>query len=356
VSQPIVDLVPLRDPETLAFLWRALEREAEGSVFIGWNWIGTWLRHFARRPWLLQARCGRDVVGLAVLCPRLVLRRGLLPVRRLFLHATGDGRADAITIEYNDLLVHRAGARDIRAAMTAGLLARRRPCFSELVLPGMAAVLPVPAGCPVRLAAVHPSFRVDLTSLDGAYPDTLAPRVRRNLRRTLELYRARGAVELDVARDVETALAWLDALARLHVAKWRARAHPGPFADPAFLAFHRELVARALPAGEAALLRLRVAGEPVAFLYLLHRRGHVFFYAGGFVFEQDNRLRPGLAAHALAIDHLRREGARIYDLGAGDERYKRELAAPGPEIVTAVIARPTPLRRIEHRLRQLRTS
>lgn len=353
-----VDLLPLEDPEALAPLWRGLEREAAGSVFTAWYWIGPWLRIFAVRPWLLRARIGRDVAGLAVLCPRTLIRGRLLPVRALFLHATGDPARDAITIEYNDLLVHREDAARIRRAMLDSLFDARRPRFSELWLPG-AAVHPgcatVPPGGRIRrLWAQRPSARVDLAALRGDYLDSLAPRVRRNIRRAMRLYGEWGALRLEAAPDVETALAWLDHLARLHVAKWRARGRDSAFAEPTFLRFHRELVAGAHGKGAAELLRLAAGGEPLGYLYLLRRRGHVFFYAGGFVFERDNRLKPGLVMHALAIERCRERGDLVYDFGAGLEPYKLELGVPGPDIVTAVEARSTPLLRLEHRLRQLR--
>lgn len=349
-----VDLRPLGEPDGLAPHWRALEREAGGSVFTGWHWIGPWLRVLAVRPWLLRARIGRDVAGLAVLCPRTLVRR-LFPVRALFLHATGDPTRDAITVEYNDLLVRREDAAAIRRAMLDALFEARRPRFAELWMPGLAAeTVPAPRAAILRVHARHGSARVDLAALQGAYLDSLAPRVRRAIRRAVRLYRERGPLVLEAAPDVDTALAWLDALARLHVAKWEARGGRSVFADGAALRFHRELVAGAHAEGGAELLRLSAGGEAVGFLYLLRRCGHVFFYAGGFVFERDNRLKPGLVMHALAVEHCRARGDRVYDFGAGLEPYKLDLGTPGPEIVTAVLARPTVLLRVEDRLRQLR--
>ena len=59
----------------------------------------------------------------------------------------------------------------------------------------------------------------------------------------------------------------------------------------------------------------RVAG----YLYNFVHRGWVAAYQSGFDFGDDaDRLRPGLVSHALAIEHYRRAGVRVYDfLGGG---------------------------------------
>ncbi len=169
----------------------------------------------------------------------------------------------------------------------------------------------------------------------------------------MRLYeRMHGPLRLRPAPDAATALAWLDALAALHVARWRRRGRPSAFAREDFRTFHRRLVAGAPEVGR--LFRLDAGGTPLGFLYLLCWRDHAFFYAGGFDFPPDNRLKPGLVAHALAVARLRAEGFRVYDLGAGSEPYKAELAAPGPDIVHRVLARSTAPLRLEHALRQLR--
>ncbi len=351
-----VRVAPLEDPEALGRSWEALARDAAPTAFTSWPWIASWLHELAVRPWLVEARRGRETVGLALVCCRRHWRHGLLPVRTAHLHATGDPRRDAITIEYNDLLVRPDEGEAVRQAMLARILAGPRAdlLVDELWLSGFAGRSAPDPGLPAirRLYARRPSARIELARLRGPYVEGLRSGVRRRLRRAIRLYRTRGPLVLERARAGSEALMWFDQLAARHVAKWQARGRESAFAWPHFLRFHRRLLATAPHV--ARLCRLRAGAEVVGILYLLCWRDHAFFYAGGFAFERDNRLKPGLVTHAFAVEHLREEGFAVYDLGGGAEPYKLELGTPGPELVTWVLARPSLLLRGEHALRQLR--
>ncbi|MBY0422908.1 MAG: GNAT family N-acetyltransferase, partial [Parvularculaceae bacterium] len=118
--------------------------------------------------------------------------------------------------------------------------------------------------------------------------------------------------------------------------------------------FHERLIANAFPLGAVELLRVSAGAEPFAWLFNFVDRGRVLFNVAGLAFESDNRFKPGLVAHALAIeDHLRR-GADVYDFMAGDERYKTELGAVGPRFVSLALQRPRVKLRIEDGLRWIR--
>lgn len=70
-------------------------------------------------------------------------------------------------------------------------------------------------------------------------------------------------------------------------------------------------------------------------------RGRLLFYQGGIASFADNRLKPGLAVHALCMEECVRRGIDEYDFLAGDARYKRELSTGEETIVWASLGRGT---------------
>jgi CelD/BcsL family acetyltransferase involved in cellulose biosynthesis len=118
--------------------------------------------------------------------------------------------------------------------------------------------------------------------------------------------------------------------------------------------FHRALVSRAWPEGGVELLRIRAGEKPIGYLYNFLWRGWVGYYTSGFVYTDDNRLKPGLVAHWLAIERHLAAGARIYDFMAGESRYKASLGEPGPLLLDLVVEPDDPLARWAALVRRIR--
>jgi CelD/BcsL family acetyltransferase involved in cellulose biosynthesis len=192
---------------------------------------------------------------------------------------------------------------------------------------------------------------VDLDGIranDGDYLATLSGNTRSKIRRSLRLYEKEyGPRSLEVAQDASRAKEWLQVLIRLHEARWHARGLPGAFADDRVRRFHDRLIDRAFGAeAELEVDMVRVAfGEHVAgMLYNLRHRGVVSFYQSGFQYEEDNKLKPGLTAHALAVEHYLAAGAREYDFLAGEPeaaQYKRSLANDARTLAWIELPAPT---------------
>ncbi len=361
-----VTIEPLPELAGLQPLWCALEARAEASFFLSWHWIGPWLATLTRPPELLVARHAGQVVGLALLRVRTLLRHRFLPVRTLFLQQTGEPDQDVVTIEYNDILADAALADAVRRAalehlLREGAVAGQR--FDELVLGGITTATAAKLGAlgrPTRELAAAGSAQVDLAALRQSgqgYLATLRPNCRAQIRRSLALYRRAGPLSLERARDPAEALDFFTAAGELHQARWTARGRPGAFAFPFYVAFHRRLIAAGQPAGVVELARIRVGATPVGYLYNFCYRGRVYYYLSGLHYEPDNRLKPGLVSHVLCIERHLAEGMQVYDFMAGDQRYKTSLGQPGPRLVSIVLQRPNlwlaaerPLRRLKQAL------
>ncbi len=358
-----VTLEPLPELHRLAALWRHVEERADASFFLSWTWISTWLTSIERRPELVIARIDKEVVGLGLVLSRLIVRHRVMPVWTLFLHQTGSEDQDVITIEYNDFLIDRRVEEETRSACLRFLLQRRDfggRRVGEIALCGLHEARSndlSSLGRPVRELAVAGSARVDLGSIrksGQSFYDGLKSSTARRIRRSMALYQARGEIEVTAAETIEDALAFFDAAGVLHQERWTSKGHPGAFAYPFYVDFHRRLINRALPEGQVELLRIAVAGEPIGFLYNFLYRGQVYYYFSGFRFEADNRLKPGLVCHSLCIERHLAAGMDVYDFMGGEQRYKTELGKPGPQLISLAVQRPNLLLAAERPLRQLK--
>lgn len=334
----IVRLEESHEPQRLGEAWRALQRRAACSFFQSWGWIGPWLEAAParRQPLVLRVAHGQCTAGLALLGRGRRSRRPLAPVRTLLVSETGDADYDALTVEHNGFLVERGREREIIVRALRFLLAAAVP-WDELVLGGaedrvsrMYTEAAAAAGLSPRVCEAHPYFFVDLARLRGGERDYLAtvpgPNTRHQVRRALRAYASRGTVALRVAATVTEALEYLARLRELHQRRWRARGQPGAFAHPRAWEFHERLVRAGLTRGEVQLVCVRAGRAPLGYLYNFVFDGVVYNYQGGFAYEDDARLKPGLVAHALTIGHNAALGHRRYDFLMGEQRYKRSLA------------------------------
>ena len=349
-----IEMEPARDWPHLGDEWRALEQRADGSFFLSWRWIGAWLAELPAEiePLCLRARAGGETVGLALFTWRRARRRGLIWSTQLHLNTTGHLHFDQLSIEYNDFLVDRRMADEVRRAMIRQL-AEWTDLWEELFLDG-----------------VDPAFIERLAGLDGqvvmrgrgfypyvdleAIPDaeclaTLGRNTRHQIRRSYRLF---GDPRLELATDAADAAVFFYGLVEQHKAVWSPRGYAGAFWNDFLMGFHRRLIAEGLPSGEVQLLRTRSGdGKIIGHLYNFVYRGRVYCYQSGFARFADNRMKPGLVSHHLAIVMSRANGLRYYDFLAGDNRYKRSLSNRVGEMVWIVLQRPALRFTIEHRLR-----
>jgi len=338
------------DLTVLAARWRDLESRADGGYFLSWDWIGCWLELVETEVVLLEGRSGGKVVALGLLCP-VRQRYGWLSTNGVYLHQTGDPRVDGIAIEYNGILTDRAlgteGALQcLRALLREDAIGTAGRRWDELYLNGVTtgfADAVVECGAWLRLLARSPTWYVDLAAIradGGAYLDRLSANTRYQVRRSMRRYEARGPLRLTAASDVAEGLDYLDELAALHQAHWIARGRPGAFSAPFFTAFHRRLIADCLPCGSVEVLRATAGETTIGYLYNFLYRGRVYYYASGFVYEDDNRLKPGLVSHTLSVSRYLAQGMDCYDFMAGAARYKTSLGQPGPTMRAFAIQRP----------------
>ncbi len=346
---------------TLAPIWSSLASQtARPSFFLTPEWTETWLEVFGDRlrPQILVFRDDGEPVGACLLVRRRE-RRGPVSVRRIYLNTAGEDEQDSPCLEFNTLL-----ARDGWEASTARALSAHldRERWDEFAVPAMA---PGPAQEAIAAAfsrhgvrhTATPSHFVDLRTIranGGAYEDTLPHKVRKQLRQYVGKYSELGTVGVQVPADRSDAFSLLARLAELHRQAWNARGLPGAFASPLFTAFHRSLIERTFDAGAVQLLRVHAGEEDVAVLYNFVHRGKAYAYQWGLQFREDTRFKPGFVAQVMAIRHALETGLDEYDLMAGDQKFKQELAPDARALTWMVFERRTARMLAVNGLRALR--
>jgi len=365
MAQFTVTIEPACDLESLAALWGDLEGRAEPTFFTSWLWVGAWLRalpkHLDLR--LVVARHDGMVVGLAVLTLSNSGRRTPFRQCTAHLHETGIPALDVATIEDNGLLVDRRFTGEVETAALRWLTDEGSR-IQRIVLGGIRPALARTARevasqrrllCDIRNESPRPY--VDLDTIHHqrrGYLECLSTNTRQSIRRSMRLYEGRGRIELTVARSVEEAEAFLGRLEELHQAYWTARGRPGAFAYPMFSRLHVDLIRTAFAAGAIQLCRIAAGNTDVGYLYNLVWKGWVYAYQSGFHYERDNRLKPGLVSHCLAVEHALSCGHSVYDFMAGARQHKASLSTNQDHLYWIVIRRPTGVARLRRQLELLR--
>jgi CelD/BcsL family acetyltransferase involved in cellulose biosynthesis len=318
-APPVIEVAPVTDFAALAPLWRDLERRSACSFFQSWAWTGCLAEERFGEPWLLSARHGDKVVGLALFNrgPRTGLSRPIL------LGESGTPDMDSIFIEHNDLLLDRDEPADLASRCWAAVAETFGK--AKWLVSGTTEATAFPAGRIAKVRAWRPAPYLDLSpdidSLDG-----LSANTRQQLRRSLRAWEEIGSLTVEIASS-DQADRYLDDLADLHQRYWTGRGKPGAFAEPFFGRFHHALLKRASDRQSVDLIRVKAGDRVAGYLYNFVHDGWVAAYQSGFDFGPDaDRLRPGLVCHLMAIRHYAQAGMRRYDFLGGEARYKRSFA------------------------------
>lgn len=322
----VVDVLvtAVKDFAALGLRWRDLEQRTNGSFFQSWTWVGCLAAERFSDPVLVQATEAGRTVALG-LFNRVRRRFG---AATLYLNEAGSADLDTPYVEQNGILTEAGREAELTMACLRPLAAAH-----DLVLPGVGQ--PVLQAAMAVAALVHttrcqPAWFVDLASIRHAGGDYLATRsanTRQQIRRSERFFQANGPIALHHADSLGSAHAMLDRMAELHQATWERRGKPGSFASPLFRRFHHTLIDAGFPRREVTVVEISSGGTVIGLLYNFMWRRWISAYQSGFVYRDgENRAKPGLTCHLAAIRDAQDQGFDIYDLLAGDDRYKRSLA------------------------------
>jgi CelD/BcsL family acetyltransferase involved in cellulose biosynthesis len=303
--------------EKLRPAWECLSaRDRRATPFQHPAWLIPWWRHVGEGSLLTIAL--RDGAQLAGLLPMYVYPDA--GVRRLFPLGIG-------TSDYCDALCLPGREAEV---MEAGLAALHglRDRFDVAEIPQLREGSPLleaaAPGWTCSTGDAEPCPATQLPASFEALRDNVSAKTLRDLRSVRKRAAEAGAT-WEAATD-DTLPELLEALFRLHGARWAMRGEGGVLEDPRVQAMHREAAPLLLRSDLLRMIALRLDGRVVAVLHALAdppgRAGRrLYFYISGFDPGLD-RLSPGMLLVGEAIERAIAEGIATADFLRGEERYK----------------------------------
>ena len=301
--------------------WDALA-VARSRPYCAPGWMLSWLHAVAPPDALLRAcvvREGGELVAIAPLWAQ---------------DGDGGGRYGMLS-EHTASPVEPlcvAGRESEVAAAFGQLLAEANPSPREIELKGAPAASPWP-----RLLAEHvpgysppsiectrvmalPKVRLDQPSLD-AWLATRSRNFRQQVRRAWRRLEDSGAVlRVSSGEEIDGDV---DALSRLHHARWEARG--GSRALSARVEEMLRLAARELGEERLRLLSIDVEGASISAHLFVRAGGTCAYWLGGF----DDRwaaCRPSVQVLVAAVEAAIESGDEWFELGPGGQQYKYRVA------------------------------
>ena len=286
----------------LAGEWAALwSRSAGATPFQSPLWLLPWWRQFGTGlPRVAVERHAGTLMG--------VLPLYILPAERKAL-PIGAGTTDYLDGLGDPAALLPAVLDRLRADPVEVIDLIEVPPWSALrgrSAPGWRACWGQGCPCPV----------LTLTDIPAGIP----PGIRRKLRMNRNRAERLGGWTVETARP-DTLGPALDALVRLHQARWTAQGETGAMADPAVLAFWRDAAPGLLSAGLLRLQTLAVGGVIAAAIMALLAPGRIFFYLSGFD-AAHAFVSPGTLLLGAMLEQATAEGRTEAHFLRGQEGYK----------------------------------
>jgi CelD/BcsL family acetyltransferase involved in cellulose biosynthesis len=301
--------------EALRPEWHGLWRQAGGSPFQSPDWLLPWWHHFGTTmPRVAILRCNDQLRGLL---PLYILDDGsgrkLLPI--------GVGLTD-----YFDILLHPGAPDDtadflLELALSSASVDGVSVCDLPDLPIGARLQQVTPPVCWSR--GLHETIACPVLTLP-ANVDALRQCIPAATLRKLRMNRNRaervGGFATDVA-DSRTLCLYLEALFRLHQARWTERGELGVLSDPRVVAFHRQAAPGLLESGALRLQVLRLGEHIAAVFHALLGRDSILFYLSGFD-PHYGYQSPGTILFGAMLETAIAEGRREVHFLRGAEAYK----------------------------------
>lgn len=335
--------------------WCDLQQRLDHSrisdgLFVSWHWLDSWLQMLADQfpLYVFEYRDGDEIAALGVFSLSTVKRRKLVSSRVLSLQTVPGGGFN-IASEYNGLLAAEAHLQTAWQALLQALLAMREPRWDELYLDGLTVAdqtvlntLPQPLKR-IEREQFSP-WKAELASPDLTLDDLLSglSRNRRwQIRRSFKAYAEQAEPTIDIAQSPQQALDYFAAMEQPHTQHWNRLGKPGSFANPNWVAFHRQLISNSFADGCIQLAKVSAGEEPIGYLYNLVWGETVYVLQSGFYYDTgNNKKRPGYVSHCLAMLASAQQGYRYYDFMIGESEYKQVLAEQQPALAWLSLQRP----------------
>lgn len=191
----------------------------------------------------------------------------------------------------------------------------------------------------LRGAVVHPEMQCSEAPLTGDFEQFWEGRskdLRRNVRRYSQRARDMGPLQFDATDEPEPEL--IDALIRLHGARWKEQGEPGMIATNRSEHFLRAVTAEMAREDVLRFFALRFRREVVAVIMAFRYKNKIYAYMSAFDPDYES-LGFGRTLLYEGFRHAYAEGYEAWNFLRGDEPYKSSWGAEPIERCRIVISK-----------------
>lgn len=333
----------LEEAQALIPFWDELLSAYPGATtFSTWEWLASWWRNFAKNDQLLVLGFfqGEMLVGLAPLSitPYRTPARLTLKLLRLM----GDGSGDSDNLDFPVLPGYEG---QFASALVNYLEKQRLWDFCELNTlppdsPAAGALLTLvkqrgwKAASSTRVASA-----ISLPDTWEAYLQQLPSEDQKNLVRYTKRLEKRYQTRIYRVTDETQLPACLEAMFRLHQARWQADGQPGSFGSAERRAFYYDLSRALLKRGWLEFWVMELNGAIASAQYAFRYRDKVFQLQEGND-PANSSDRVGFLLRGHVMKQLIAEGVRLYDFLGGEPGYKARWGAQVGQYLDIHFARP----------------
>ena len=352
-----IDISNKLDHDQIKSAWRNLEaNNNEISFFHSWAWLETWLHIYQPNALLVSAKHKGEIVAIGLFGKSQEVRHHIIKSRQISLLQTGNQQEDQIWVEFNGFLCHPDHIEDASNACLNALLSHKHR-YDEIVI---SMILEPHAESlfknfdHVSISLSTPTFKTDLQQLSANkshYLESLSRNTRYQINHSKKKYETRyGNLRLSFAGDIKQALQYWDKAGELHVERW----HDSGFQNPKFVSFHKEFMTKNFASGMIDIAKITAGNHLVAIIYNVIYKQNVYFYLQGLHPETDGKLKPGLTAHSMLIEHYLRQGMNSYNFMGGYSQYKKQLSQSVGNLLIIKIQKPLLRFRVENIARNIK--
>ncbi len=322
----IIGVIDENDFSAIRSEWNALLASSRSnSVFLTWEWLFTWWRHFQNPKRELMVICARDQSGtLKGILPLFKERENHLG-RYGTLHFLGTG---VVCSEFLDLFVDPKNEMEIQRVLLKYVLEETRfrnmkltdipvgatslGCL-EHILQGMQAPYVTAEG------EICPFLELPET-LDGFYKK-LKPNMRSNYRKSLNKFQESYGKIPKRTENKEGFQSDYEALFLLHEARFKQKVEKSSFLSDKLKRFHLDAGKLFDEKGWLRFYTIKANDQIIGCLYCFAYGGKMSYYQAGFDPNYEH-LSIGLILLGKSMEDAIEQGLKEFDFLRGAEAYK----------------------------------
>jgi CelD/BcsL family acetyltransferase involved in cellulose biosynthesis len=320
----------LEEFETLANPWDALlQQAASSSIFLTWEWLYTWAKHYLRDHQLhilLVYKGGHELIGIAPFYVRRMTPYGLFPLREIRFLGT-----PRVSSCYLDFIVSRKQKKAVLQHIYQYLHEQVDSIWDTLTLPEIPADSSTidlwnrfaqEAGKVIEIVDTTACPIIHLTNRLEDFLESISRNERYNLQRKQRRLTNAGSVAYERICSVQEVGPAFDIFSRLLQTRWGSNNGASTFPNPRFLSFHQEITRRFSERGWVRIDFLRLNGQVVAGIHGYSYNARYFFYLPAFNPAIIPQASPGILLLFQCIREAIKEGHHEFDLLRGQADYK----------------------------------